>query len=146
MGANLTPLEDFVTGIIFAISAAMTVGLLVFVHRVGNPPRLRKSGSHKPRRWRKTDSNPRSRLSRAARSAADQLGKPGEDKAPDEPRQTHKYEHIGRLGRRDAEQHDEQRRCPENVARRLHAEIAEPRHEGGRLVYWSRMAGLSTIR
>ena len=47
-------------------------------------------------RWRKTDSNHRSRLSRAARSAADQLGKPGEDKAPDEPRQTHKYEQIGR--------------------------------------------------
>jgi hypothetical protein len=39
---------------------------------------------------------PSSRLSRAARSAADQLGKPGEDKAPDEPRQTHKYEQIGR--------------------------------------------------
>src|SRR6202045_2636532 len=83
------------------------------------------------RRWRKTDSNPRSRLSRAARSAADQLGKPGEDKTPDEPRQTHKYEQIGSLGRGHAEQHDEQRRCPENdpIARRLHAEIAEPRHE-----------------
>ena len=47
-----------------------------------------------PQRWRKTDSNPRSRLSRAARSAADQLGKPGEDKAPDEPRQTQKYAEL----------------------------------------------------
>jgi hypothetical protein len=31
------PLEDFVTGIIFVISAAMAVGPLVLVHRIAKP-------------------------------------------------------------------------------------------------------------
>jgi hypothetical protein len=38
-----------------------------------------RSSSQRTLCWSEVDSNSRSRLSRAARSAADQLGKPGED-------------------------------------------------------------------